>query len=392
MYDYNWLNLHSSNGFNMNFSYQPTLRFPLLRNPVSRYLWIIVTLITLVFAVENAEATPERVLKVSAVPVTVIDVTTGDIKSVTTVQGIIESKNTPHVSSMVAAEVVQVDVNEGDTVVVGQVLALMDGTRFRLEKTAAEANVERLQALLENQKLFLKRDQSLFKQKTIPVSKLDTSMSAVRQTHAQIRLAQARLKIANYALSHTRIVAPISGIIQTRSVSKGDYINPMSPSGKPLFQIVDTRHLRARLYFPETLAEVIKLGMSVTLNKGTDRLRAKITRIRPMLERQSLSLDALAEFDNSQHWKPGESITANVVLAQHNNVVIIPVAALVQRPAGNVVYQLKNGKAKEKPVVTGIRQGDKVEIISGLNAGARIALDGAAYLSNGVRVQIKSQQ
>ncbi len=375
----------------MKLFYSPPF-FSALRLYPSVFISIILFAVIAPVSAPSYARAGEKKTHQSGVPVTEIQVKSGSISLITTVQGVVETMHAPQISSMVTAEVVKVNVDEGDKVVVGQVLARMDDERFRLNKIAAKANIERLQAQLENQQLLLKRDQSLFKKKTISDSKLDASMTLVKQTRAQIRQAKAQLNIASYELSHTLIIAPISGVIQKRSVSKGDYINPMSPSGKPLFQIIDTHHVRARLYFPETLADEIEPGMGVVLNRGSESLKATITRIRPMLEQQNHSLQALVEFNNSKQWKPGESITANVVLMQHDHAVIVPQAVLVQRPAGFVVYQLDKGRAEEKPVVIGIRQGRRVEIKSGLKAGVHIALDGAAYLSDGVRVQIQRNE
>lgn len=323
------------------------------------------------------------------VPVTAIVAERSTIEQHTRVQGVIEAINKPQLKAKISAEVVKINVDEGDAVKQGQVLALLDDEGFRLDKEGAETEIQRLEALLENQRLTLKRDQSLRRQKLVPQAKLDASRVAVKQTRAQLKHAQVQLKLAKYQLTHTRIVTPISGIVQQRSVSRGDYVNPISPSSLPLFQIVDTRHLRARLYFPETLAKVIKPGMKVTLKRDDQTLPAVIRRLRPMLEAQNRALHALAEFDNVKHWKPGETITADVVLKQHKNAIVVPEMALVRRPAGQVVYKLGNGTAHEIAVRTGIRQGDSVEIVSGLKAGEQIALDGAAYLSDQVAVEIQ---
>ncbi len=323
------------------------------------------------------------------VPVTVVRASPGTIEQHTGVQGVIEALNEPQLKTKVSAEVKKIYVDEGDVVKQGQVLALLDDEGFRLNKEAAETQIKSLKPLLQNQLLTLKRDQTLVSKKMIPESKLDASLALVKQTRAQLEHAKVLLKKANYQLTHTRIIAPISGIVQQRSVSPGDYVNPMSPSSPPLFQVVDTRHLRARLYFPETLAESIKTGMKVTLKRDDQTLPAVIKRTRPMLEAQNRALHALADFDNVKDWKPGETITADVVLKRHKNTIIIPELALIQRPAGLVVYVLKDGMAKEVVVETGIRQGDKIEILSGLKEGDLIALDGAAYLSNQIPVEIQ---
>jgi len=66
-----------------------------------------------------------------------------------------------------------------------------------------------------------------------------------------------------------------------------------------------------------------------------------------------------------------------------------PALLFIRRPAGLVVYRLENDRVKEVPVTTGIRQGDRVEILSGVTAGDTLAMDGAAYLTDGVTVRIQ---
>lgn len=323
------------------------------------------------------------------VPVTTMTVKQNLIQNHTQVQGVIEAIHSPQIKTKISAEVIRVDVDEGDFVEAGQVLTLLDDEGFQLDKEAAEADIQRIKSLLANQRATLKRDRSLVDKKLSSASRLDDSKAEVKQAEAQLNHAQALLKKAKYKLSHTRVLAPISGVIQQRSVSKGDYVNPMSPSGKPLFQIVDTQHLRARLYFPETLARRIKPDMDVKLKRGEDILNAKITHLRPMLEIENRSLHALAEFENTIQWLPGESITADVILEQHDNAIIVPDKALIRRPTGLVVFRIKNGKAEQVLVTTGIRQDDQIEIVSGLNKGDQIVLDGAAYLSDNIAVEIQ---
>jgi RND family efflux transporter MFP subunit len=348
---------------------------------------ILTNFTTPAWAEQKGEPTNQDIYRA---PVTIINVNQDNIEQHTRIQGVIEAISSPEIKTKISAEVVQVMVDEGDSVKTGQVLALLDDEGFRLDREAAKADIEQLKVLLENQQLTLKRDKALVRKNVIPESKLDDSSTAVRQTKARLNHAQVLLKKANYQLTHTRVLSPISGVIQQRSVSKGDYVNPMSPSGKPLFQIVDTDHLRARLYFPESLSHAIKSDMKVTLERGKERLNARITQSRPMLELQNRALHVLADFKNTKHWKPGETISADVVLKQHQNVIVIPENAIIRRPAGLAVYRLNKDKVEQVIVETGIRQDGKVEIVSGLKEGNQIVLEGAAYLTNNTPVEIKN--
>lgn len=160
------------------------------------------------------------------VPITGTTVSQGTIELISRVQAQIESLNAPVIKSKVSAEVVEILVDEGARVMTGDVLARLDDENFRLDKEAAEASIEQLEALLENLLLDLQRDEDLYKKKLVSDSQYDKSRLAVKQTRASIVHARALLKKAQYQLSHTVITTPVNGIIQSRSVSLGDYLNP----------------------------------------------------------------------------------------------------------------------------------------------------------------------
>ena len=222
----------------------------------------------------------------------------------------------------------------------------------------------------------------------MPDTRLDASRTAVKQTRASIVHARALLKKAEYQFSHTVITSPIDGVVQERLVSLGDYLDPMSPAGRPLFRIVDDRHLRARLYLPDRLFGQVALGMRVTLRLNNQTIESRITHLRPMIEEGSRSLVALADFENRYHWPPGRRMSADVLLAEHPDALLIPEAVLVQRPEGERVYRVQHAHAQEVAPMTGIRHDGMVEVLSGLSEGDRLVLDGAAYLADGVRVSI----
>ena len=332
----------------------------------------------------GAQATEER-----ATPITTVTVQTRDLAQVTRVQATIESVNTPLIHAKVAAEVVELLADEGDRVRKGQVLARLDDEGFRLDREAAAANIARLEATLANQRATLRRDQKLFAKGLIADTRLDASRTAVKQTRAAIVHARALLKKADYLISHTVVRAPLDGIVQQRLVSVGDYLNPMSPASKAMFRIVDTAHLRARLLLPDELAGRVRPGQRVTLYRGSDRVQTRVREVLPLVAPTSGTLEALADFEGRDGWPPGSRVTADLVLAEHRAAPALPEAALVRRPAGLVAYRLEgDDRVRAVPVRTGIRQDGWVEILSGPAPGDRVALDGAAFLADGVRVKV----
>jgi RND family efflux transporter MFP subunit len=344
-------------------------------------------LMLLIFSTASfaTESDGENAQQPKGVPVTVAQAKITTVISATTVRGNIESLNTPQIAAKVSAEVMTVDVDEGIAVESGQLLASLDDEAFKLAEEAAKADIKRLKIVIKYQKRTLKRDKELMGKKLISESKLDDADTALQQSQAELISARTRLKEAQYRLSHTQILSPIAGVIQQRSISKGDYVN----SGDPLFQIVTTDKLRARLFFPETLADVIEPGMDVELTHDNESVSGKVSRLRPKLEEGNRALHVLVDFDNEHNWKPGSSTTARVILAEHTNDIVVTEKALVRRPAGLVLYRVENNIVTENIVTTGLTQNALTEIISGINAGDTIVLDGAAWLTEGARVEIQ---
>jgi membrane fusion protein, multidrug efflux system len=352
-------------------------------NQFFRYSGLLLLMVsTASFATDaDGEASQEP----KGVPVTVVQAKVTTVILATTVRGNIESLNTPQIAAKVSAEVMTVDVDEGVAVESGQLLASLDDEAFRLSEEAAKADIKRLQVTVKHNKRTLKRDKDLIEKKLVSESKLDDADTALQQSQAELISAKTRLKEAQYLLSHTRILSPVTGVIQIRSISKGDYVN----SGDPLFQIVTTDKLRARLFFPETLADVIEPGMDVELTHDNETVTGKVSRLRPRLEEGNRALHVLVDFDNEHNWKPGSSISARVILEEHANAIVVPERALVRRPSGLVLYRVEDNSVSENVVTTGLTQNALTEVVSGIDAGDTIVLDGAAWLTDGTSVEIQ---
>jgi len=323
-------------------------------------------------------------------PVTVVKTVSQTLLATTNVRGQIETLTKPNVAAKVAAEVSGIYFIEGESVKQGQVLAELDAEAFIIDKEIASANITYLTVLIENEKRLLKRNQDLFNKKMISQAVLDDSETALKQSNAQLLSAKAKLRKAIYRLSHTKIISPINGVVQTQLVSKGDYVK----IGDDLFFIISTDDIYARLYFPETMVDQIKLNMAVTLIRQktgeVEQINGTIERIRPMLETGNRALLTLVKFTNHHQWKIGSSIQAEVMLTQHKNAITIPKQALVRRPNGVVVYKViaNSNKVVEQLITTGLIQGETIEILSGLTLNDEIVLDGAGWLTDGSVIDI----
>ncbi|NJO15684.1 MAG: efflux RND transporter periplasmic adaptor subunit [Thioploca sp.] len=336
----------------------------------------------------NASAQDEP--PTNAVSVTVTQSIRRAVEVTVEVLGDLESLAQPTIAAEISGQVMAINVDEGNPVKQGQTLAELDAKPYQLALAREQAEQQRLQALIKNQELTLERYQNLVQKNASAQSELDKAKTDSAVLQAELAGVQVRLEEAQYNLSKTVITSPVTGTIQRRLVSVGDYLQP----GTPLFQIVTTTPLRARLYFPETLAAQIHLSLPVKLTIPEQTklpVKAAITALRPMLDTRNRALEALAEFDNPGNWKPGYSIKAVVILERRPRAVMVPAGALVRRPAGTVVYRITHNHAKQQVVQTGQRDGEWIEILSGIAAGETIVLDGAGFLTDDVPVNVREK-
>jgi RND family efflux transporter MFP subunit len=323
-------------------------------------------------------------------PVTV-ETATAETRAVEVIEqslGRLEAPRVPAVAAETTGQIRSIAVDAGDRVEQGALLATLDDESQRLAVQSAEATVARLQVLLENQERTVGRLEQLSREQSVAQSMLDDAIAESRALRAQVAEASARAREASRSLTKTRVVSPIDGIVQEKLVSVGDFVNP----GKPMFEVVAFDLLRAYLPFPETLSKRIAPGQPVTLSLPTrenEVVQGTVEEIRPMVGVASSAIEAIVAIRNPGTWKPGASVRGRVVVEQRANSVVVPEMSVVQRPAGDVVYQIENGVARQRVVSTGVRREGWVEVLSGLDAGVTIVTDGAGFLTDGAPVRIR---
>jgi len=107
-----------------------------------------------------------------------------------------------------------------------------------------------------------------------------------------------------------------------------------------------------------------------------------------MVGTNNRALEALVDLPAGSDWPPGGSVTARVVLASRDGIVV-PAGSVVRRPAGDVVYALQDDKVAERKVTIGIRTGERAEVLSGVADGETVVLSGAGFLTDGALVSVR---
>ena len=323
---------------------------------------------------------------IAKTPVTLATADRQRVDAIETTVGRLESVSAPALAAETSGRVLEINVDGGNVVKKGQVLAVLEDEPQRLAVASAKANVERLEALLINQERTVKRYEELRSQ-AVSESMLEEAIAQTAARRAELLNARAQLAEAEYRLRRTRIRAPEDAIVERRLVSAGDFVSP----GARIVTIVGRDRMHAILPFPEQLSGQLRTGLAVTLEQPANpenTLTGAITEVRPMVGTNNRAVEALVELPAGINWPPGGSVNAQVILASREGVVV-PTACVVRRPAGEVVYVLDGEQVSERKVTVGIRDSKRAEILTGVQAGETVIESGAGFLTDGALVSVR---
>jgi RND family efflux transporter MFP subunit len=301
--------------------------------------------------------------------------------------GRVHSQSAPTLAAEVGGRITMVVADTGDSIEKGQVLAQIDTTTLVLEQQAAQAGVDRLLVHIANGERRVERFETLSAKNLSSQTQLDDAREQLEAFRADFKAAEAQLAIVNDSLAKSRVVAPVSGVIQQRLIATGDFVN----RGQPLFEITQPKLLQAWLPYPESVALQVQIGQPVKifspLTPG-ETISGEITELQPSVGIGSRAVMAIVDLENPGKLRPSATLTGEVLVDTHNNAVMVPIMSIVRRPAGDLVYVINNDKAEARVVLTGHHDGVFVEVRSGLNGNESIAIDGAAFLTDGASVSI----
>ena len=315
----------------------------------------------------EAEAKP-------AIPVEVASAVRGDIYSTYSGTAPIEAFAEATVVAKVGGEIRQIQAEEGDEVRSGQLLAVLDGDRLRLELQQSEANLQKLRRDFE-------RNRDLKEKSLISAGDFD-------KIQYEMAALEASYNLAKLELSYTEIRAPIDGVISERFVKVGNTIDVAAP----LFRVTSLEPLVAYLHVPEREYRRIAKGMPASVQVDAlqgQRFAAVIARISPVVDPATGTFKITVEVsDPTRRLKPGMFARIGIVSDLHADALQVPRSALVDDAGEQAVYVVEGDVAKRRAVSTGYSANGQIEITDGLTGDERIVVVGQTGLRDGSRVQV----
>ena len=374
-----------------------------------------------------------------AVPVQIVQVEKTALQQKVSAEGVLFPIAQSAIVPKISAPVQKFLVNRGSHVHKGELLAVLEnrdlaaaaqenkGAYTQAEATYAITTAADLpqqmqkaeldnqaakQALDAQQKIYDSRQQ-LFREGALPRKELDQSsvdltnarnQYEMAQRHldslkdmgeaqlsksakGQLESAQGKFQGAEAQLQYSEIHSPISGVITDRPLYPGE----MAAAGTPLLTIMDISQVVARAHIPQTEAMLLKRGDNATLSApGLEQpISGKVVLVSPALDPNSTTVEIWVQGKNPKEaLRPGTSAEITMVSRTVQDALAIPAAALLTAQDGttSVMVAGNDGKAHQQTVKVGFHDGDKVQILEGLQAGQKIVGSGAYGLPDNSKI------
>jgi RND family efflux transporter MFP subunit len=368
-------------------------------------------------------------------PVEFATVSRAEVSEQVTVVGNLIGAATVEVVPKVNGRLQAVHVKLGDTVRRGQVIAKVEDLEIQQQVRQAEASFQVSQATIRQREADLKlaksnldRNKSLLDRQLLPQQTYEDTdarhQAAVAQldlAQAQFEQAKARLDELKITLAHTSILSPVDGFVGKRFLDPGAFVGTNSP----VFSVVDIRTVRLVANLVEKDVKRVREGthgvVEVDAYPG-EKFVGAVSRVAPVFDPATRTAEMEIEVPNAGfRLKPGMYARVNLTVSTHAEALTVPRNALVELDGKTGVFLAEAGTgggagagatrgaqgggtgtagqagtsgqggppaltAKFQPVETGIRSGERVEILGGIREGTRVITMGAGALRDGDRV------
>jgi RND family efflux transporter MFP subunit len=325
-------------------------------------------------------------------PVEVAPVTVQSLVYSVFAVGSVDAFEKVQVTARVAGVVDRVLFAEGRMVSLGQELVEIEPERYKLAVEAAQASYDKALASKADAEAGLKRRETVIAQTPglIPGEEVETWRTKVSLAVSDVALAQAALNQAKLNLRDAYVRAPFSGMIETRTVQTGEYVQV----GTTLATLVRRDPLLLRFKVSERDAARMRSGMKVTfkIREDTKVYDAGIVFIAGAADEGTRMVSIAAEVRNAGAGvRPGSFAEITVPVSAARNAPVIPQTAVRPSERGFIAYVLKGDKAVERVLSLGMRTIEgQVEVLSGLNMGETLVIRGAEALRDGAPVKVIS--
>jgi RND family efflux transporter MFP subunit len=339
--------------------------------------------------------------------------------SVLNASGYVTARRRATVSSKVTGKVIEVNVEEGMAVREGQILARLDDAQPRaaleLAKAQAEAArraVRESEVRLAEAKLTLQRRLQLVRNSLATQAEVDQAQAEVDSVEARIQAAEQQVAVADRQiavqqteLDNTVIRAPFSGVALSKDAQPGEMVSPVSAGGgftrTGISTIVDMGSLEIEVEVNEAYINRVtpKQRVVAVLDAYPDwEIPAHVITTVPTADRQKATVLVRVGFDGlDPRILPDMGVKVRFLRDEGpvtaanpaRPLILVPKTAIRTAGSDSVVFVVRGDVVEQRAVKTGGADGDRVEVISGLQSGERVVAPVPDILKDGTAVTVK---
>lgn len=328
-------------------------------------------------------------------PVDVAKLEQRQVTYAVTAPGTIEAFQQVQITARVAGAVDKVTFVEGQAVKAGDVLAVIESERYKIAVAQAQAAVAKAEATQRTAEASLQRRLNAQKDSPglVPGEEIEQKQTAVDTAKADVEAARQALRVAQLNLRESSVRAPIAGVVQTRTVQQGQYLQP----GVVLATILQRDPLLLRFQVSERDAPRLEPGMTATIAlKNSQRTyAAKLTLVAGAADPSTRMVPVTGQLEPTDHdyWlRPGAFCVVTIPIGDARPGIVVPSLAVAPTEEGNVVFVVDDkGFARERVVTVGMRTPEGgIELRSGVAEGETMVVRGIEPLTEGAPVAVKS--
>ena len=332
------------------------------------------------------------------------------------VTGTVRAANIAVVAAQTMGRITSIPVAEGSRVEQGALLATIDDAAVRAQFAAAEGAVAEAEAGREEAERAIaqaeagktlavrtyERFRKLHEEKIVTtqefdevqakrtMAEMDHERALDRRAQASARLDQAKAQadVARAMLSYTRITAPFAGVVTEKNADPGSMASP----GMSILVLEDTRRYRMEASVPESYLGLLRVGSRVTVVLDTRPGRevpGSVSEAVPLVDPMSRTFTVKVDLSGKTALRTGMSGRVRFVTGKES-VVAVPRAAIMRAGGGDGIFEIgEDNVARLVMVKTGEAYGDRVEILSGIDPGTRVAVSPPEALVDGALVEVR---
>ena len=322
--------------------------------------------------------------------------------TVLTATGYTYARKRAAVGAKIIGRILQIDVDEGDTLKEGDLIAVLDSDDLEASKAQAEAALLETKAQLADAKREQARLTRLVEAGVSAQAELDAAVTRTDVVAAQVELAQARLESAQAQLAYARVYAPIDGVVIEKNVEVGEMVAPggftSQQSTGAILRMADPTSLEIEADINESYIARLRREqpVSIKVDAVPDKAyRGRLRQIVPTADRQRAVVQVKVTIDDrDERLVPDMSCTVTFLeegtvaeTLEAEPVLYVPSAAVFKQGGENRVFVLGEDTLELRSVELGQTEGDERVVLSGLKAGDRVVVSEVEQLKDGQQVK-----